>query len=169
MKDWWKNTSFTKDDRDWKESVEKRLKNLEQSELHHIFEEAKPVPVWKGDELPEFRITNFMEDDYDAGFNEGIDIAKPIIAKLKVRIEELREQIKDKDNFANDLIETAGDFELERDKANKELQSLKSKLTKENLTKVMSKVKHIVPNGFNMLPMKSIEDMVDVMLREVGQ
>ena len=44
-----KNTNFTKDDRDWKESVEKRLGKLEHP-LHHIFEKCKPNPQEEANE-----------------------------------------------------------------------------------------------------------------------
>ena len=49
MNDWFTCTNFTKDDRDWKESVEKRLDRLEQPK-HHIFESPKPIPQEEGNE-----------------------------------------------------------------------------------------------------------------------
>ena len=41
------NTNFTKDDRDWKKSIEDRLSKLE-CPMHHIFEKCKPNPQEEG-------------------------------------------------------------------------------------------------------------------------
>ena len=48
-------------------------------------------------------------------------------------------QEKDKSHFISDLIETAGDFELERDKLKQELSQLKAKLSRNNINKITAK------------------------------
>jgi len=49
MNDWFTCTNFTKDDRDWKQSIEDRLSKLE-CPMHHIFEKCKPNPQEEGNE-----------------------------------------------------------------------------------------------------------------------
>jgi len=72
------------------------------------------------------------------GFINNHPNSKELQEKDK-RISELEETIKDKSHFISDLIETAGDFELERDKLKQELSQLKAKLSRNNINKITAK------------------------------
>ena len=91
--------------------------------------------------LPEKRELGFSWElcESEKGFNEMHDIAKPIIAKLKVRIEELeRNCSKTKHNLVNKISELQIQG-LELQSTKQELSQLKEKLTRENLDKIFTK------------------------------
>lgn len=54
--------------------------------------------------------------------------AQAVVAKLKKENEELKEKLKDSEHFAQDMIDTGADFEIERDKFKARVEELEQRL-----------------------------------------
>lgn len=104
----------------------------------HAIEICQAVESAEG-ELPEKKEGTTVEDmftaqhsewkGYRTGFNQAIDIARPILAKAKLRIEELENIIDNCNRTSKAYLERANDYYTK-------LQSLKEKLTVKNVTNI---------------------------------
>ena len=72
------------------------------------------------------------ENGKNKGFNQAIDVAIPILTKAKLRIEELEAIVMRRGSQVLEFQRIAKDL-------NKKLQSLKNKLTVENITEILSR------------------------------
>ena len=106
-----------------KEIIVKGLKNLAPVTMEGVEQDIQFISTaigW-GEELQSAKKRIKLIEQANRAANKIIEEEINLKTEALLRIEELEEIMKDKDHFADDLIETAGDVE-------KELQSAKEKI-----------------------------------------
>lgn len=114
------------------------------------------------------------------GFNQAIDIARPILAKAKLENKELRERIEELEKYQAKLIDDLNEatkphedrldkiydeWKKENDELKLELQSFKEKLTKGNIeTQISNVLGRYVPD----FDYQIVKDILQALIKELG-